>query len=117
MADWEQWLRLIQNATALFLVMPAAAICAAMWWEQRHLYLVFGAATFLALAPLLILRIAAVPDPPMLEQKFIADVSLVVNAIWPLLGLAWLVAFLAHRWRKTRLAHLRHKYFDEVEGE
>lgn len=107
MDSLEQWVRLTQNTLGMMLVMLAMTFCFALWRENRSLTLGLGAMTFLALIPLLIIRICAVPEPPLLPQEFIAKSSLIINAFWPLVGLAWLASMLRDRLLAIRL---RRKY-------
>lgn len=111
--ELQQWVRLIQNVVALALVIVATALCFGLWLENRRLYLLFGVVTFFALVPLLVLRVAAVPEPPLLPQNFIEVASLLVNAVWPLFGLAWLAAYLHDRLQVDRL---RRKYLLNESG-
>lgn len=113
--ELDLWVRVIQNVIGLVLVIPAMAICFGLFLEARRLYLLFGALAFFWLAPLLIVRIAAIPDPPLFSRPFIEAASLIINAIWPLFGLAWLVGFLYERLHLTRVRRKHH--FDEREEE
>lgn len=109
-AELQLWVRLIAGVAGMVLVLMALFITIGLWLESKRLYLAFGVAALFALVPLVILRIAAVPEPPLLPQGFIEAASLIVNAFWPLLGLAWLVALLRERLQANKL---RRKYLDD----
>lgn len=117
-AELQLWVRLVSSVIGMALVLMALFITIGLWLDSKRLYLVFGVLALFVLLLLALLRIIDVPEPSLLPHGFIEDASLVVNALWPLFTLAWLVELLRYRLRVSRL---RRKYGldqpdDEVKG-
>ncbi len=105
--EFRLWLRLLINVFALGAVVMVLSYCVALWLEERKLYLAIASWMTVAVIPVLLIRIAAVPEPPLLPLETLEVASLVANGVLTLLLLAWLTALLQDRLHAVRL---RRKY-------
>lgn len=110
----EQWVRVVTNTVLLIPATMATVYCVWIWLRRRQLYLLFGVLALTTFIPLLLLRIASVPEPQLLSPELLSVAGLIINALTSIFGMAWLVGLLREYYR---ISKLQHKYFDEIEEE